>query len=111
MMSDDDDELDGKVDEKTINADEIIKTMAKGTWGGKTAWYWRQTAGLRPKERHAEHHDARVEGDLPPGSTGPCQRVDPACDGGRERGCAHRPRSRRCLIAGLVEQRNQSKAA
>jgi hypothetical protein len=31
-MSDDDDELDGKVDEKTINADEITKTMGKGTW-------------------------------------------------------------------------------
>jgi len=51
MMTDD--ELDGKVDEKTINADEIIKTMAKGTWGRQTAWYWRQTTGLRPKERHA----------------------------------------------------------
>jgi hypothetical protein len=44
MMSDDDDELDGKVDEKTINADEIIKTMAKGTWGGKRPG----TGGRRP---------------------------------------------------------------
>jgi hypothetical protein len=44
MMSDDDDELDGKVDEKTINADEIIKTKAKGTWGGKRPG----TGGRRP---------------------------------------------------------------
>jgi hypothetical protein len=44
MMSDDDDELDGKVDEKTINTDEIIKTVAKGTWGGKRPG----TGGRRP---------------------------------------------------------------
>jgi len=43
-MSDDDDELDGKVDEKIINADEIIKNMAKGTWGGKRLG----TGGRRP---------------------------------------------------------------
>jgi hypothetical protein len=44
MMSDDDDELDGKVDEKTINTEEIIKTMSKGTWGGKRPG----TGGRRP---------------------------------------------------------------
>jgi hypothetical protein len=27
---------------------------------------------------------------LPPGSADPCQRVDPACHGGRERGCSRR---------------------
>src|SRR5262245_21718491 len=43
-MSDDDDELDGKVDEKTINAEEIIKTRAKGTWGSKRPG----TGGRRP---------------------------------------------------------------
>src|SRR5215475_6602582 len=43
-MSDDNDELDGKVDEKTVNANEIIKTMAKGTWGGKRPG----TGGRRP---------------------------------------------------------------
>src|SRR5262245_42329839 len=44
MSDDDDDELDGKVDEKTINTDEIIKTVAKGTWGGKRP----RTGGRRP---------------------------------------------------------------